>query len=180
MPHLIALGTPSSSKGCDPRRTSAHGADGVTAAIDLLVGRYLHTASPGCRHVSRTLVGNESRVLPTSAAWPGSGQMPVDYPSRGRGSCWLAADLTVSGVGVESGAVLMSHRPDGGMTELPATNRAGRRAISMAGLASTDIGVAEVHDSFTPTELIGYEECGFAEPAVSAVTILEGPVADGR
>jgi acetyl-CoA C-acetyltransferase len=51
----------------------------------------------------------------------------------------------------------------------------------MAGLAPSEIGVAEVHDSFTPAELISYEDVGFAEPAaVSAVTILEGPVTDGR
>jgi len=51
----------------------------------------------------------------------------------------------------------------------------------MAGRASTDIGVAEVHDSFTRAELISYEDVGFAEPAaVFAVTILEGPVTDGR
>jgi acetyl-CoA C-acetyltransferase len=67
------------------------------------------------------------------------------------------------------------------MTELPATNRAERRAISMAGCAPSDIGVAEVHDFNTRTELISYEDVGFAEPAaVSAVTIPEGPVTDGR
>jgi acetyl-CoA acetyltransferase len=51
----------------------------------------------------------------------------------------------------------------------------------MAARAPSDIGVAEVHDSLARLELIGYEDHGFAEPAaVSAVTILEGPVTDGR
>jgi len=51
----------------------------------------------------------------------------------------------------------------------------------MAGRAPSDIGVAEVHDSFTPAELISYEDVGFSDPAaVSVVTILEGPVTDGR
>jgi len=53
--------------------------------------------------------------------------------------------------------------------------------MSMARPAPTGIDVAEVHDFFTGTELISYEDVGFAEPAaVSAVTILEGPVTDGR
>jgi len=51
----------------------------------------------------------------------------------------------------------------------------------MAGPAPSDIGVAEVHDSFTGADKISYEDVDFAEPAaVSVVTILEGPVTDGR
>jgi len=63
---------------------------------------------------------------------------------------------------------------------------------------SVDVDVDEVHDFFTGIGLIGYEDLGFAErfgahklleaeettlggpTAVSAVTILEGPVARGR
>jgi hypothetical protein len=63
------------------------------------------------------------------------------------------------------------------------------------GGAHADVDVAEVHGFFTGIELIGYEDLGFAErvraqigpahnfgdsTAVSAVTILEGPVARGR
>jgi acetyl-CoA C-acetyltransferase len=90
---------------------------------------------------------------------------------------WLAGDLSVAGIIVDG----TSHRRDDGTTKSPASNRVGRPASSMAARVPSDIGVAEVHDSLTLIELIGYEDHGFAEPAaVSAVTILEGPVTDGR
>jgi hypothetical protein len=181
MPHLNVLGSKSPAKGCDPRRISAQGAGGVTAAMDLLAGRYMHTNSVGCRRVSIALVGNQSRALRESSTGPGSSQMPPEPHGLGRRSGWPAADLRVSGGAVDGGATLTSHRRTDGMTESPATNRVGRRASTMGGLAPSDIGVAEVHDSFTPAELISYEDVGFSEPAaVSVVTILEGPVTDGR
>ena len=170
MPHVTVLGTKSAARSC-----------GVTTAIDLLAARYLHTTSVDDRHVSRTLVGNTSGASPDSATGTGSRRTPLELPIRRRGSGWLAADLRVPGVDVDSGALEPSPGCDDGMAPWRATNRAARRARSIAGLASTDMGVAEVHDSVTPTELISYEDVGFAEPAaVSAVTILEGPVTDGR
>ena len=145
--------------------------------MDLLAGRYVHTNSVGCRHVSIALVGNQSRALRESTTGPGSSQMPPEPHGLGRRSGWPAADLRVSGVNVDGRPTC----PNDGMTELPATNRVGRRESSMAGRAPSDIGVAEVHDSFTPAELISYEDVGFSDPAaVSVVTILEGPVTDGR
>jgi len=58
------------------------------------------------------------------------------------------------------------------MTKLSATPRAESGVESMAFGATADIGVAEVHDSITPANKISYE--------VTAVTTLEGPVADGK
>ncbi len=55
-------------------------------------------------------------------------------------------------------------------TYLPCWETPQRRAA--------DVDLAEVHDFFTDVDPIGYEDLG--PTAVSAVTILEGPVARGR
>jgi acetyl-CoA C-acetyltransferase len=45
----------------------------------------------------------------------------------------------------------------------PATRRAAERAYEMAGIGPADVDVAEVHDCFTITELLTYEDLGFCE-----------------
>jgi acetyl-CoA C-acetyltransferase len=42
----------------------------------------------------------------------------------------------------------------------------------MAGIGPEDIDVAEVHDCFTITEIINYEDLGFAKPG-EGVKLLE-------
>jgi hypothetical protein len=92
-------------------------------------------------------------------------------------------------------------------TDLPCSGSAPHRvvgddqcAVTLAvedvpGGAQADVDVTRVHGFFAGIQLIGDEDLGFAEPvrarvgpahnigdptAVSAVTILEGPVASGR
>lgn len=67
----------------------------------------------------------------------------------------------VRGVGLGLDRVMHQHKKD--MTTFPATVRAARQALGMAGLTPRDIDVAEVHDCFTGVELISYEDLGFAE-----------------
>ena len=192
MSHLTVSGTPSPTKGCDPGRIDARSADGVTPPvgpgaagcnsrserpIDLLAGRYLHTTPAGCRYLSRTPVGNESPAPAGATMRPGSDEVPRRPQRHGYRNGWLAGDLS----SVAWGGPTRPHRREAGTTKLSATNRAERTEISMAGPAPSDIGVAEVHDSFTGADKISYEDVDFAEPAaVSVVTILEGPVTDGR
>ncbi len=66
----------------------------------------------------------------------------------------------VRGVGVGMDRVMHQHKKD--MTSFPPTVRAAKAAMSMAGVAPSDIDVAEVHDCFTGVELISYEDLGFA------------------
>ena len=63
---------------------------------------------------------------------------------------------------------------DGDPLELTTTVTAARRAFHAAGLRSTDIGVAEVHDCFTLTELLMYEALGFAEKGQAIELVREG------
>ena len=196
MPHTTAPDTRLPVRDCDPHRIPGRGPADVTpligtagapsesssrTAFDLLGGRYLHTASGDRGRVSSTFVGNDSSALPDAKAWSVVDRVYAASEDCGRRSGRPAVDLTVTMGAVGSiGQVAMRRRRDG-MTKRPATIRAQRGAVSMARPAPADIDVAEVHDSITGALLISYEGVGFAEPTVvSALMILEGPVADGR
>jgi acetyl-CoA C-acetyltransferase len=60
----------------------------------------------------------------------------------------------------------------GDLTSFPATQAAARQAYEMAGISPAEIDVAELHDCFSITELISYEDLGFAEPG-RGVQLLE-------
>lgn len=51
----------------------------------------------------------------------------------------------------------------GDLTSFPATKIASQQAYEMAGVGPDNIDVAEIHDCFSITELISYEDLGFAE-----------------
>jgi acetyl-CoA acyltransferase len=63
---------------------------------------------------------------------------------------------------------------DGDFTKLDTTATAAKRAYEQAGLAPSDIGVAEVHDCFTVTELMMTEALGFADYGQGAALLREG------
>jgi len=67
----------------------------------------------------------------------------------------------IRGVGLGLDRVMHQHKRD--MTTFPATVKAAKQALGMAGLTPADVDVAEVHDCFTGVELISYEDLGFAE-----------------
>src|SRR5438552_12591709 len=52
----------------------------------------------------------------------------------------------------------------GPLTSFEVTKNAARSAYEMARVKPTDVDVAEVHDSFSITEILNYEDLGFARP----------------
>ncbi len=54
------------------------------------------------------------------------------------------------------------------------TKISAENAYKEAGITPSDIDIAEVHDAFTPLELISYEDLGFCEPGKGAGLIKEG------
>lgn len=66
---------------------------------------------------------------------------------------------------------------DGDPTRLDVTAEAARRAYATAKLSPKDIGVAEVHDCFTVTELLMMEALGFADYRQGGAMIREGRTA---
>ena len=62
----------------------------------------------------------------------------------------------------------------------PATEEAARQAYEMAGIGPEDIDLAELHDCFTSTELITYEDIGFCKKGEGPKWLEEGhPMLDG-
>jgi acetyl-CoA C-acetyltransferase len=68
----------------------------------------------------------------------------------------------ILGLGAASASVNMSGRDL--FTGLAVARQAGEQAYKMAGIEPKDIDVAEVHDCFTISEILAYEDLGFANP----------------
>jgi len=60
------------------------------------------------------------------------------------------------------------------LTNLICARDAASQAYAMAGVGPHDIDVAEVHDCFTISEIMAYEDLGFAKPGAGARLIEEG------
>ncbi len=75
------------------------------------------------------------------------------------------------GLGAATDTTTMSGRKD--LTGLSSAREAAKQAYHMAGLGPEDINVAEVHDCFTISEILAYEDLGFAKPGEGARLIDE-------
>lgn len=73
---------------------------------------------------------------------------------KAKGIC--SDPIKVIGTGQGSDALAISNRPS--LTEMRATKAASRRAYKMAGITHSDIDVAEVHDSYTISEIMAIED----------------------
>ncbi len=60
------------------------------------------------------------------------------------------------------------------ITSIPSARIAAREAYETAGVGPADIDLAEVHDCFTPAEVIAIEDLGFFEPGRGAFASAEG------
>jgi len=76
----------------------------------------------------------------------------------------------IAGMGAATDTMTMSGRKS--LTGLTCAQDAARQAYEMAGLGPRDIDVAEVHDCFTISELLAYEDLGFARPG-EGVRLIE-------
>ncbi|MHA1230318.1 MAG: thiolase C-terminal domain-containing protein [Candidatus Helarchaeota archaeon] len=65
------------------------------------------------------------------------------------------------------------------LTSALATVNAAREAYKMAKIEPKDLNFAEVHDCFTFTELLDYEDLGFCKPGEAGKLITEGEVCLG-
>lgn len=89
-------------------------------------------------------------------------------------------DVRLSGIGQGTGPLSLRERDT--FTSFPATRIAAARAFQMAETSPRAIDFAEVHDAFTPFEIISTEDLGFFAPgkggdaAIEGKTSLEGPL----
>jgi acetyl-CoA C-acetyltransferase len=87
--------------------------------------------------------------------------------------------VRVSGIGQGGDALAVRHRTD--VTHFRATRDAARAAFAMAGFGPARIDFAEIHDAFSPFELISLEDLGLVPPGKAGKATLDGETAlDGR
>lgn len=82
--------------------------------------------------------------------------------------------IYVAGSGLSTDS-WMRHN-DENLVGFPASKSAGQQAYKMAGVEPKDIKVAEVHDCFTITEILDYEDLGFAKKGEGHLLLEEGIV----
>ena len=81
-------------------------------------------------------------------------------------------DVKISGIG--QGTDTLGVRFRDSFTAFRSTQVAAKKAYDMAGLRPQDVDFAEVHDAFTPFEVIGTEDLGFFEPGKGARAAEKG------
>ena len=69
----------------------------------------------------------------------------------------------VKGLGLSVQSAEIHNKPGYDYLSFPATVNASRQAYQQAGVTADDIDFAEVHDCFSITEIINYEDLGFAK-----------------
>jgi acetyl-CoA C-acetyltransferase len=84
-------------------------------------------------------------------------------------------DVRLAGIGQGTGPVSLRERDV--FTSFPATRIAAARAYQMAETSPQGIDFAEVHDAFTPFEIISTEDLGFFAPGKGGEAVLEGKTA---
>ncbi len=86
---------------------------------------------------------------------------PAEKAKKAEKPVWIA------GLGLASSPMSLAGRK-GPLTSFEVTKNAAKSAYEMAKVGPKDVDVAEVHDSFSITELLNYEDLGFAEPGKGA------------
>lgn len=81
-------------------------------------------------------------------------------------------DIEIAGSGLSTSYLTSFERQD--MTSWDSTVKAAKTAYEQAGAKPKDIDIAEIHDAFTPVELISYEDLGFCKKGEGADLIREG------
>lgn len=89
-------------------------------------------------------------------------------------SKYTDSPIYLLGSGLASDVYWLPNRKD--LTSALATVHAVRAAYKMARIEAKDINFAEVHDCFTFTELLDYEDLGFCKPGEGGDLIDEGEV----
>ncbi len=86
-------------------------------------------------------------------------------------------DINVSGIGHCTDYLSVQDRES--LTSFAATKAAAKRAYLMAKRSPKDIDIAEVHDAFTPFEIIDTEDLGFFPKGEGGKAVAEGSTSLG-
>ncbi len=73
------------------------------------------------------------------------------------------------------------YKPSYSFVGFPSTQEAAKMAYEEAGITAKDVSFAEVHDCFTITEMVNYQDLGFIPPGTANEWLKEGgPMIDGE
>ncbi len=95
----------------------------------------------------------------------------------GAGAVVLTSDISTPGVYITGSAVAtdtvdLAQRKS--LTEIVATKEASQKALKQAGVETSDIKVAEVHDCFTIAEILAMEDLGFCKKGEGGDFVAKG------
>jgi len=100
--------------------------------------------------------------------------------SDGAAAAVLTSDTGYARViGLGHGTDYMAFHQRDNLLSFRSTTTAAEKAYKMAGITPGDIDFAEVHDAFTPFEIIGTEDLGFFEKGKGWLAVLDGETAIG-
>jgi len=85
---------------------------------------------------------------------------------------WHKKPIAISASEVASDTLSLHKRSS--FTSLSAVVKAAKQAYAVAGIASKDVDVAEIHDCFSIAEAIGTEDLGFSKKGMGAKDIAAG------
>jgi acetyl-CoA acetyltransferase len=85
--------------------------------------------------------------------------------------------VRIAGIGQGADSIAVRYRTD--LTSFRATQDAAEAAYRMAGFGAARVEVAEIHDAFTPFELISLEDTGLVPTGKAGRATLDGETAIG-
>jgi len=85
--------------------------------------------------------------------------------------------VRIAGIGQGADSIAVRYRSD--LTSFRATQSAAEAAYRMAGFGAARVEVAEIHDAFTPFELISLEDTGLVPSGKAGRATLDGETAIG-
>lgn len=100
----------------------------------------------------------------------GDGAAAAILTSKEMATKYSSKHITVAASVLRSGEYKQGRE----ITSLDATIKAAQEAYERAGVGPEDIDVAEVHDCFTPAEILHYEDLGFCSKGEGGSFIAEG------
>lgn len=87
--------------------------------------------------------------------------------------------IWIKGIGLAVMSGQPYYKPSFDYLGFPATQKAAASAYAQAGVSAADIDFAEVHDCFTITEILNYEDLGFCPRGQGGALVADGHTALG-
>ena len=115
------------------------------------------------------------REIDSTEQYASSLVFDCSIPCNGAAAAIISTDqaqIEIVGSGLNTSNLTSFERQD--MTSWNSTINAAKIAYKQANISPKDIDIVEIHDAFTPVELISYEDLGFCNKGHGSKLIREG------